>query len=123
MSFTIAIREPPYAVILDVSGCVTFAGARTDLRDAIRDAVAGGQKNILLNLADVTYIDSSGLGQLVGGYATVRNNGGQIKLLNLNDEVYDLMQRARLLSVFNIYRSEHEAIRSFVAKTGGAGPG
>jgi anti-sigma B factor antagonist len=86
------------------------------LRDSIREALASDQKNILLNLAEVSYIDSSGLGQLIGSYATVTNRGGQMKLLNLQKRVNDLMQITKLLTVFETYTNEEEALRSFANK-------
>ena len=113
MCLNITIRETAKAAILDLSGRIVYTGNRTDLRDAIRAAVAGQQKNVLLNFADVSHVDSSGLGQLVGGYATVKNNGGQIKLLNVRAPVHEILQTAKLLTVFETYNDETEAIRSF----------
>jgi len=116
MSLKINIRETADAVILDMSGRVSLGDALADLRDSIREALAGDQKNILLNLAEVSYIDSSGLGQLIGSYATVTNRGGQMKLLNLQKRVNDLMQITKLLTVFETYTNEQEALRSFAKK-------
>src|SRR5262245_22970080 len=116
MSLKINIRETADAAILDMSGRVSLGDALADLRDSIREALAGDQKNILLNLADVSYIDSSGLGQLIGSYATVTNRGGQMKLLNLQKRVNDLMQITKLLTVFETYTNEEEALRSFAKK-------
>lgn len=116
MSLKINIRETADAAILDMSGRVTLGDALADLRDSIREALAGDQKNILLNLAEVTYIDSSGLGQLIGSYATVTSRGGQMKLLNLQKRVNDLMQITKLLTVFETYTSEAEALRSLAKK-------
>jgi len=113
MSLKINIRETADAVILDMSGRVSLGEALADLRDSIREALAGDQKNILLNLAEVSYIDSSGLGQLIGSYATVTGRGGQMKLLNLQKRVKDLMQITKLLTVFETYTSEGAALRSF----------
>jgi anti-sigma B factor antagonist len=116
MSLKINIRETADAVILDMSGRVSLGDALADLRDTIREALAGDQKNILLNLAEVSYIDSSGLGQLIGSYATVTNRGGQMKLLNLQKRVNDLMQITKLLTVFETYTNEEAALRSFAKK-------
>jgi anti-sigma B factor antagonist len=116
MSLRINIRETADAVILDMSGRVSLGDALADLRDSIREALAGDQKNILLNLAEVSYIDSSGLGQLIGSYATVTNRGGQMKLLNLQKRVNDLMQITKLLTVFETYTNEEAALRSFAKK-------
>jgi anti-sigma B factor antagonist len=115
MSLKINVRETPEAVILDMKGQITLGESLMDFRDTIREALAGDQKNILLNLADVTYIDSSGLGQLVGSYATVTNGGGRMKLLHLQKRVNDLLQVTKLLSVFEAHDSEAAALRSFKA--------
>ena len=113
MSLKIDIRETADAAILDISGQITLGEALGELRDSIREALAGDQKNILLNLAGVSYIDSSGLGQLIGSYATVTGRGGQMKMLNLQKRVNDLMQITKLLTVFEAYTSEEAALRSF----------
>ena len=112
MSLTINVRETADATILDMSGRVSLG----ELRDSIREALAGDQKNILLNLAEVSHIDSSGLGQLIGSYATVTERGGQMKLLNLQKRVNDLMQVTKLLTVFETYTNEEAALRSFGKK-------
>ena len=116
MSLKIDIRETANAAILDISGRVTLGESLADLRDSIREALSGDQKNILLNLADVSYIDSSGLGQLIGSYATVTNRGGQMKMLNLQKKVNDLMQVTKLLTVFETYTNEEAALKSFAKK-------
>ena len=116
MSLKIDIRETADATILDISGRVTLGESLADLRDSVREALAGDQKNILLNLAGVSYIDSSGLGQLIGSYATVANRGGQMKILNLQKRVNDLMQITKLLTVFEAYTNEEAALRSFAGK-------
>ncbi len=113
MSLKINVRENPEAVILDLDGRVSLGEALSDLRDSIRESLTGDQKNILLNLADVSYIDSSGLGQLIGSYATITSRGGQMKLLNLQKKVHDLLQVTKLLTVFETYTSEQAALRSF----------
>jgi anti-sigma B factor antagonist len=113
MSLKITIRETADAAILDMNGRISLGDALTDLRDSIREALSGNQKNILLNLAEVSYIDSSGLGQLIGSYATITQRGGQMKLLNLQKRVNDLMQITKLLTVFETYTSEEEALKSF----------
>jgi anti-sigma B factor antagonist len=116
MSLKIEIRETADAAILDMSGRVSLGDALGELRDSIREALAGDQKNILLNLAEVSYIDSSGLGQLIGSYATVTSRGGQMKLLNLQKRVNDLMQVTKLLTVFETYNNEEAALKSFARK-------
>jgi len=92
MSLTVNVREAPEVVILDLSGRITLGEPLAELRDSIREALAGDRKNVLLNLADVSHIDSSGLGQLIGSYASVTSRGGQMKLLNLQKRVDALMQ-------------------------------
>ena len=116
MSLNINIRETAEAVILDLSGRITLGEPLAELRDSIREALAGERKSILLNLADVSYIDSSGLGQLISSYATTTSRGGQMKLLNLQKHVNDLMQVTKLLTVFETYTSEEAALRSFAAQ-------
>jgi anti-sigma B factor antagonist len=113
MSLKITVRETPQATILDLSGRITLGEGLGDLRDSIREALAGERKHILLNLADVGYIDSSGLGQLIGSYATVTDRGGQLKLINLQKKVNDLLQITKLLTVFETYPSEAAALASF----------
>lgn len=116
MSLKINIREAADATILDMSGRISLGESLAELRDSIREALAGEQKNILVNLAEVSYIDSSGLGQLIGSYATVTDRGGQMKLLNLQKKVHDLMQITKLVTVFETYTSEEAALKSFVNK-------
>jgi anti-sigma B factor antagonist len=120
MSLKINIREAADATILDMSGRISLGEPLAELRDSIREALAGDQKNILLNLAEVSHIDSSGLGQLIGSYATVTNRGGQMKLLNLQKRVHDLMQITKLVTVFETYTNEEAALKSFAKKEGRA---
>jgi len=116
MSLNINVRETAEAVILDLRGRITLGEPLAELRDSIRVALAGDRKNILLNLADVSYIDSSGLGQLISSYAAATSRGGQMKLLNLQTRVHELMQITKLLTVFETYASEQAALRSFGAE-------
>jgi anti-sigma B factor antagonist len=113
MSLKLSVRNVEGVTVLDLSGRVTMGEAAGSLRDAIKDLVGKEQKDLLLNLADVTYIDSSGLGELVGAFATVSNRGGRLKLLNLQKRVHELMQLTKLYSVFDIYEDEASAIRGF----------
>jgi anti-sigma B factor antagonist len=113
MSLKIHIRETPGVAILDMSGRLTLGEALTDFRDTIKEAMAGDRKNILLNLAEVSYIDSSGLGQLIGSYASITDRGGQLKLLALQKRVTDLMQITKLLVIFETYDDEAKALASF----------
>jgi anti-sigma B factor antagonist len=106
-------RQIRGVAILDLSGRIVLGDGSAALRDAIRDLAARGQKLILLNLADINYIDSSGLGELVASFASIRRQGGHLKLLELTRRVHDLMQVTKLYTVFDIYNSESEAIDSF----------
>jgi anti-sigma B factor antagonist len=98
---------------VDVAGRITLGEGSSALRDLMRDLVGKGQKKILLNLGDVSYIDSSGIGELVSGFTTVTNSGGALKLLNLNKRVKDLLQITKLYTVFDVHEDEAGAIRSF----------
>jgi anti-sigma B factor antagonist len=98
---------------MDAVGRITLGEGSSIFREALRELVAKGQKKILLNLADVSYIDSSGIGELVSGFTTVTNQGGQLKLLNLNKRVKDLLQITKLYTVFEVFEDEATAVRSF----------
>lgn len=113
MSLTIQVRETGGIVVLDLSGRITIGEACALLRDEIREMLDAGHRNILLNLGEVSYIDSSGLGQLVGSFATTAHRGGSLKLLNLGKNVNQLMQVTKLHTVFEAHTSEAAAIRSF----------
>jgi anti-sigma B factor antagonist len=106
-------RQVDGVTIVDLSGRITLGEGSTMLRDIVRDLIAKGQKKILLNLGDVTYIDSSGIGELVSAFTTVRNGGGDLKLLNLTKKVHDLLQITKLYTVFDIKDDEASAIQSF----------
>ena len=115
MSLKINVRESGNVVILDLSGRITIGEETASLRDTIKETLDGGQKNILLNLGDVNYIDSTGLGQFVGSFATVTSRGGQLKLLNLQKKLQELMQITKLITVFESFSNEQAAVRSFGA--------
>ncbi len=106
-------RQAGDVAILDLDGEVRIGDSATSLRGAIRELVAAGNKKILLNLAGVRYIDSSGIGELIANYTTVGRSGGQLKLLNLTDKVQDLLVITKLLTVFDVYESEAEGLSSF----------
>jgi anti-sigma B factor antagonist len=106
-------RQVDGVTIVDLSGRITLGEGSTMLRDIVRDMIAKGNKKILLNLGDVTYIDSSGIGELVSAFTTVRNGGGELKLLNLTKKVHDLLQITKLYTVFDIKDDEAAAIQSF----------
>jgi len=99
--------------VVDVAGRITLGEGSAALREAMRDLIAKNQKKILLNLGEVNYIDSSGIGELVSGFTTVTNSGGNLKLLNLNKRVKDLLQITKLYTVFDVHEDEAGAIRSF----------
>ena len=99
-------------VVADCSGRIVFGEETAELRDRIRALISKGSR-IVLNLADVTYIDSGGLGTLVALYTTAQNAGGSVKLANLTQRVGDLLQVTKLLTVFDVYDSEEKAIQSF----------
>jgi len=99
--------------VVDVAGRITLGEGSSALRDTLRELVSKNQKKILLNLGEVSYIDSSGIGELVSGFTTVTNNGGQLKLLNLAKRVKDLLQITKLYTVFDVHEDEAEAVRSF----------
>lgn len=113
MSMKITTRQVDGVTILDLSGRITLGEGSVMLRDAVRDLLAKGSKQILLNLADVNYIDSSGIGELVSAYTTARNQGGELKLLNLTKKVHDLLQITKLYTVFDVKDDEASAIASF----------
>jgi len=106
-------RQVDGVTVVDMSGRITLGEGSVILRDTIRDLVGKGQKRILLNLGDVTYIDSSGIGELVSAFTAVRREGGELKLLNLTKKVHDLLQITKLYTVFDIKDDETTAIKSF----------
>ena len=106
-------RQAGDVTILDLSGEVRIGEGSIALRDAIRKLVDAGKKKMLLNLGGVRYIDSSGIGELIANYTTVSRQGGQLKLLNLTDRVQNLLVITKLLTVFDAYDNEAEALKSF----------
>jgi anti-sigma B factor antagonist len=113
VSMKASTRQVDGITIVDLSGRITLGEGSVVLRDTIRDVVAAGNKKILLNLGDVTYIDSSGIGELVSSFTSVRNQGGELKLLNLTKKVHDLLQITKLYTVFDIKDDEAQAVASF----------
>jgi len=99
--------------ILDCSGKITLGEGTMMVRNVVRDIIADNGKKIILNLADVNYIDSSGIGELVSTYTTVTNAGGQLKLLNLTKKIQELLAITKLLTVFHVFEEEKAAIASF----------
>jgi len=113
MSVKLTTRQVGDVTVIDASGRITLGEGSSAFRDLIRDLATQGHKKILLNLSDVTYIDSSGIGELVSGFTTVTNGGGQLKLLGLSNRVKDLLQITKLLTVFQVFEEEAEGVRSF----------
>ena len=113
MSVKLSTRQVGDVSVIDVTGRITLGEGSSALRDSLRELVGHNQKKILLNLGDVSYIDSSGIGELVSGFTTVTNAGGQLKLLNLSKRVKDLLQITKLYTVFDVHDDEANALRSF----------
>ncbi|MFN2531672.1 MAG: STAS domain-containing protein [Pyrinomonadaceae bacterium] len=106
-------RQAGDVTILDMRGAVRIGEGSIALRDAIRGLAGEGKKKILLNLGGVNYIDSSGIGELIANYTTVSRQGGQLKLLNLTDRIQNLLVITKLLTVFDTYENEAEALKGF----------
>lgn len=113
MTMKASTRQVDGVTIIDLSGRITLGEGSVVLRDTIRNSIGQGMKKILLNLGDVTYIDSSGIGELVSAYTSVRNQGGELKLLNLTKKVHDLLQITKLYTVFDVKDDEATAIKAF----------
>ena len=113
MSVKLSTRQVGDVTVMDASGRITLGEGASTFRDTVRDLAAAGHKKMLLNLNEVTYIDSSGIGELVSGFTTVTNHGGPLKLLGLNKRVRDLLQITKLYTVFEVFDDEAAAIRSF----------
>ena len=113
MSMKATNRQVEGVTVVDMSGRITLGEGSVVLRDTIRDLIGKGNKKILLNLGDVTYIDSSGIGELVSAFTAVRREGGELKLLNLTKKVHDLLQITKLYTVFDIKDDEATAIKAF----------
>jgi anti-sigma B factor antagonist len=113
MPLKIDTREVAHVTILDVEGRIVLGDEIHDLREAVRDLIKRDKKKIILNLANVDYIDSSGVGELVGCFTTVRNAGGELKLLNLTQKVHDVLHVTKLYTVFDIREDEFTAVKSF----------
>ncbi len=113
MNMTTKVRQVGGVTIVDVSGRIELGEESAALRETLFKLLEKGQKQIVLNLGDVHYIDSSGLGALVSGYTSVRKQGGELKLLNLTNKVSDLMQITKLYTIFDIANDEALAVKSF----------
>lgn len=106
-------RQAGDVTILDLSGEVRIGEGSVALRDSIRKLADDGKKKVLLNLAGVKYVDSSGIGELIANYTTLSRQGGQLKLLNLTEKIQNLLVITKLLTVFDAYEDEGEALKSF----------
>jgi anti-sigma B factor antagonist len=113
VSLATNVREVDGVTVVDLSGRITLGEGSGKLRDTVREILGKGQKKIVLNLGDVGYIDSSGLGELVSSYTTAANQGAKVKLVNLQQKVSDLLQITKLYTVFETFESEPEALLSF----------
>jgi anti-sigma B factor antagonist len=109
----IEIRTIGDVRILDCSGKITLGEGTMSIRNTVRDVLQSGAKKILLNLADISYIDSSGVGELVSSYTTTVNKGGKLKLVKLTNKLRELLTITKLLTVFEIYDDEKDALSSF----------
>ena len=115
MALTVKTRRVGSVAIVDLSGKITLGENTGILRDELRSLLSQGSKHIILNMKDVGYVDSAGLGELVGAYTTATNQGGAVKLLHLQGKMKDLMQITKLHTVFPAFEDEKEAISSFGA--------
>ena len=113
MSVKLTVRQVGDVSVVDAVGRITLGEGSSTFRDCLRDLVSKGSTKILLNLGEVSYIDSSGIGALVSGFTTATNHGGRLKLLNLNKRVQDLLQITKLYTVFDVFEDEAAAVRSF----------
>lgn len=112
MKAVISSRRLDDVVILDISGRITIGEGTVTLRDTMQKLLNDGDRKVVVNLEDVDYVDSAGLGELVAAFTIVRAQGGQLKLLKLTHRIHDLLQITKLLTVFDSYDSETEAIKS-----------
>jgi len=115
MSMKASTRQFDDITIVDLSGQIKLGEGSSTLRDIVKDLLSKGEKKILINLADISYIDSSGIGELVSAYTSVRNQGGEMKLLKLTKRVKDVLAITKLLTVFDVKDDEAAAIAAFKA--------
>jgi anti-sigma B factor antagonist len=113
MSMKASTRQQQDIIIVDLSGQIKLGEGSSVLRETVKDLLGKGRKKILLNLADISYIDSSGVGELVSAFTSVRNQGGELKLLHLTKKVHDLLQITELYTVFDVRDNEAAAISAF----------
>ena len=113
MSMKASVRQVEGVIVVDLSGRIKLGEGSVTLRETVKDLMSKGHKKILLNLGDISYIDSSGIGELVAAFTSIRNQGGELKLLHLTKKVHDLLQITKLYTVFDIKDDETVAIRAF----------
>jgi len=113
VSVKLTTRQVGDVTVIDANGRITLGEGASTFRDTIRDLAVKGDKKLLVNLSDVSYIDSSGIGEMVSGFTTVTNHGGVLKLLGLTKRVKDLLQITKLYTVFEVFEDEATAVRSF----------
>jgi anti-sigma B factor antagonist len=113
VSVKLTTRQVGDVTVIDAAGRITLGEGASTFRDMVRDLSTKGTKKLLVNLSDVSYIDSSGIGEMVSGFTTVTNHGGQLKLLGLSKRVKDLLQITKLYTVFEVFDDEAAAVRSF----------
>jgi anti-sigma B factor antagonist len=107
------MRQVGDVTVIDAAGRITLGEGSSAFRDSIKDLVSKGSRKMLLNLAEVSYIDSSGIGELVSGFTTVSNAGGSLKLLNLTKRIQDLLQITKLYTIFEVFDDEAAALATF----------
>jgi anti-sigma B factor antagonist len=113
LSVKLASRHVGDVTVIDAIGRITLGEEASAFRDTLRDVAASGSKKLLLNMSDVSYIDSSGIGEMVSGFTNFSRDGGQLKLVGLSKRVKDLLQITKLYTVFEVFEDEAEAVRSF----------
>ncbi|MBK5290115.1 MAG: STAS domain-containing protein [Acidobacteriia bacterium] len=113
MSVKLTTRQVGDVTVIDANGRITLGEGSTTFRELIKELLAAGNKKILINMADITYIDSSGIGELVSSYTTTTNAAGALKLLSLGKRVKDLLQITKLYTVFETFEDEAAAVGSF----------
>jgi anti-sigma B factor antagonist len=113
VSVKLNTRQVGDVTVIDATGRITLGEGASTFRESLRELLRKGNKKLLVNLGEVNYIDSSGIGDLVSGFTSVTNQGGQLKLLHLTRRVQDLLQITKLYTVFEVFEDEAEAVRSF----------
>jgi anti-sigma B factor antagonist len=113
MSIDFSTRQADDITIVDLKGRITLGEGSVTVRDTVHDLLSKGRKRILLNLGNVNYIDSSGIGELVSAYTAAKKQGGELKLLNLTKKIHDLLQITKLYTVFDVKDDEVSAVKSF----------